>query len=72
MQKLFLNICFKFFYDRIIDFDNLFRNSLTWRDVQHLIVRSSRNDIIDKSVKWTVNKAGIRGTVFLLLWFFNN
>ncbi|XP_028408153.1 proprotein convertase subtilisin/kexin type 4-like isoform X2 [Dendronephthya gigantea] len=35
------------------------RNSLTWRDIQHLIVRASRRDIIDKSVKWTVNKAGI-------------
>ena len=36
------------------------RNTLTWRDVQHLIVRSSRSDIIGKSVQWTVNRAGFR------------
>ena len=56
----------------IIHFAHLFRKSLTWRDVQHLIVRSSRNDIIDKNVKWTVNKAGIRGKVFFASLFFFN
>ncbi|XP_028408147.1 proprotein convertase subtilisin/kexin type 4-like [Dendronephthya gigantea] len=36
------------------------KKTLTWRQVQHLIVASSMSDVIDKSVKWTVNKAGFR------------
>ncbi|XP_028408111.1 proprotein convertase subtilisin/kexin type 6-like [Dendronephthya gigantea] len=36
------------------------KKTLTWRQVQHLIVRSSSSDVIDRSVKWTVNKAGFR------------
>ncbi|XP_028408148.1 neuroendocrine convertase 2-like [Dendronephthya gigantea] len=36
------------------------KKTLTWRQLQHLIVKSSRSDVIDRSVKWTVNKAGFR------------
>ena len=42
---------------------------LTWRDVQHLIVRTSRpNREVDNREKWIINGAGLMGT---LIYLFN-